>query len=1696
MASPAGVASADTGSTAPTVTLGQCSSPPDNADATPANRDQFIHTWMARIADKEWFSNFANSGTLPDDVANDPYYAMSKDTQAWLVSCLVDNMLATAGESATPDRVQNMQIGLDLVIFGKSQVRQMRHDFNESTQPSDPGQQPTSTLPDAMKNAEDVLGNEPSLTTAGLPKADASTPQTTTGADLLGAMPNRLQHLANTPTQAPSASTLTPSSVTEPAPAAVNPNALLNQLTGLGGVLTTPFVAFLLQALQNVLQLIANIQQKLFTIPGVNLLAAAFYRVCAESATQPLACSISLPVGVPNLIDVTGDNFPDMLADVTPLLNTTSVGVKVYFAKLITAQQPLPAHIFIVYDTPIVKKRIEFGFDGRASTLAKQSTTTVWVKNILKAATGDVDVTADINSVAPGSSEAMTFAIKDLVGGSVGNPPTEANPTAGSVQFTPFPSSLSAEAHLVHTGAQDEDTINVTSSAPSTVQAVVDQDTTTTTPKSHREFTALIDQMPTSVNVDLLHQGQAQTITYSASAPISHVQASDTATPDTSHLGSFTRSIYDVHGVPASVQIQLTGAQDIKYQASAAIPEASFSTVTEKDNVVQQQITAQAHSIPSTIHVQNVTDADQTHVVYDANAPLGDVALTMFDLSPNNPANKTNLVASAQTIPQHMEFTQTKSTGVLDFVANAGIGLINVDFSRADGQILPMTGDHVTVKKVGDAIGLQLQLTGFKSAHFDGSQKTIVSLGLDPGGQEFNALADLDHPNILAKAHIAALPSSVTVTIDPEGGAVTYAADRVIPELDGSFEQRDTSTLGSFTLHGLPKNITLGFNTSGVAPQITYEADSRLTSIVGDYQKAPNDLSFHAAINDLPQFMSIHGQDPTVFDARTSSDDPIGTSYLGQVLFDYATDGVFENAPTTDDHVLLDTTGGQTHAELVYSGLKYLSVDTTNQQLHAELRNQTDDLIRAYVTTDNLTATAFIDKVPAKVKIDQVGNDIQYHASSAINEIYTNVHTANGDSVVADVAGVPNFIDLLLDQANQKITWTATGPTNSIAVTAHLTAATLGLDRDFDAALGITDIPNHWFATYGSGDIDFEAGGSGIGTITAIVTNWGFYHSLPGDHLSAFYDKPSGDLDASLQISNLTKAGFKKLADADGGGFTADLNMGNHGQFNFGATINLDTSKLVASGDFTHLPSTIHLSSNSGRITYTGNDNPTLTLSVSAGDNDAVAALPAFGYVHGLAIRDASSGTGKAYGAKVFITGLPDHLDLNSTAGTYEVDNFAPTQDPLVVNAVLTTITDQPVTLNVEQNVGLGSPVSFTFGPFVSSTDGDQTHHMSLNYTASRDLGSLTAEVTLGSANATDAKLFISEIPGGTAPSIAVNAAFGKSQKTINLAMSHHINEITAWIKYADQATFQASADLTNVPKTVNLAIGKSSGDNGDGKDISTPDFEYTASDSGLNITAFASAQITEPLDVDAEAHLSVVNIGSHVTGSLDGTSLHITSDPATTSFTLIAAATIDLDVDLGFSAGPFVNEGNLHVHSVIHQLTIGFTHASDLRLDLGITTGLTGDFATFTVAEASTTTVTVQDHFHFVVDLGPFGSPDINIVTVDASFNLGNILGRFHLNTNTEGFLSVLHLSALLAHCDVGINYRPGTYDPQPPDGPSLTVGPPPSDGHDPAAWLITPVPTIFDGTLPDFAFDVIAFFASPYGHDISPGIDCDFGP
>ncbi|MCU1657396.1 MAG: hypothetical protein JWO57_2052 [Pseudonocardiales bacterium] len=1693
----AGSASAAPTTPAPSATSGgqppaSCSAPPNSPDATAANRDHFISLWTPRLANKAWFTQFANLGAVPADIAAEGFNGMDQPTQAWLVACLVDNVLAVSGQNAPDSQVASYQLGLDLVIFGKGQIATARKQLAATTAPAlkPPAAVPSNLTSNALSGTAADLAGSPSLTAAAQPTVDVTTPTTSTSTDFTTQASTRLQNLVGAPSVVPTKAKVNASaSTTATTSASIDPNALMNKLQT---VLNTPLVALILKAVADLEQLIGKIQQVLFTLPGLNLLASAFYRVCAESATQPLACSVSLPVGIPIPADVTGDNFPDVLAELLPNINLsapTDFGVQFTVTRLFPTSGPLPAHIFVVYDVPIANKRIEYGYDGRASTLATSATTAFTLHNAFKALTGDVDVSAQVTSQQPGSTEALTFAVKDLVGGSIGVPPTEANPMAGAAQLSPFPTRFTLGAHLMH-GAQDEDIFTVQSSTPSTVNAVIDQDTTTTTPKSHREFTALVDKLPTSVTVDLTHQGPKQIITYSASAPIAHVQATDTATPDVSHANSYTRSVYDVLGVPTAVQVTLQGAQDILYTASAKIPQVTFSTQTRQNGVLQQEITAQAHQIPTSVHVTNTTGADQTAVTYDANEVLPDVSFSMYDLN----QDQTNLTATATSIPTHLQFTQTKSTGVFDFAANAGIGLIQAALTRGGGSVLHLTGDHATVYKRGNALGLELQLSGFQSAHFDGSQKTIVSLGLDPGGQAFDAIADLDSPNVLASVHVSKLPATMSVAIDPVGGVATYSASSIIPDLHGSFTQRDTGTIADLKLTQLPKNISLSFNTSGAAPQISYGADSRLGSIDGTYQQSPGGLSFHAVISDLAQFMSISGQDPIVFDARTSSLAAPGSSYLGQVLFDYATDGTFQSPPTSDDHLYLNTSGGATHAEVQYTGLQFLSADTSGGALHAEIRNVSPRLLRAYLTTDNLTLTGFIDKVPADVKIDQVGNDVQYHATSSISEIYTNVQRANGDAVSADVTGVPSSIDLLFDAANSKLDWTASSTAGGISAIAHLTPDTLGTSRAFDASLAITGIPAQWHATYGSGNVSFVTTGSGIGAISAQVSNHGGYHILAGDHLSAYFDQPSGDLDASLHISNLTKASFSKLTDSTGGGFVADLNMGSHGSFGLSALINLGSNKLTATGGFDHLPALIHLKSDGGRIQYTGDSNPTLTLAVAAGDPAELTATPAPANVNGISIRDGASGSGKAVKANVYLTGLPDSLDLNTPAGTYSVGNYHPSVDPLVVDAKLTTLAPQPLSLELQQVVGTASPVSFTFGPLLSSTAGDGTHSLSLNYTASRDLGSLTAEATYG--NTDDAKLTISSIPGGTAPSISVNAAFGSAQKSIAVAMSHDISDITASYKHVGDATFAASVHLNNVPSAVNLLIGRGVASDTN-KTVSAPDFTFTASHAGLNIDAMASADIVSPADITAAVNLAVTNLGQTVTGALNGTKLHITSSPATGSFLLTAAGTVQFNADLGFSGGGFENTGSLTVNANIKQLTLGFTNATDIGLDLGITTGLTGDFSQFTLGEDSDTHVTIEDHFGVNIDLpDPFGSVHIGLIDIGPmTVDLHNVIDHFHLDSNTSGSIfDIPVFEAILASCHVNINIRPHSEGNT--AGSTISLGPPPDDGHAPAAWLITPDPNFFGFTLPDFALDIIAFFASPYGNEVGASFGCHFGP
>jgi hypothetical protein len=1674
-----------------------CSNPPGNPDATPANRDRFIGLWAPRISATTWIQNYLDTPGIPASIQAEGFQSMDNAVKAWLVACLVDNVILTkglngGGPGVTPTTAQlNVDLaGTAMIIFGKSQL----DDFQaKGATPAVTGTG-TPPQPSPLQPLVDAIAHTPAVPApapAGVPSlpavksigANVSVGANATLSALLG-HPNPLIS-ASVSASASASATVTPPTL--------DPQSLINLIIGLLG---SPPISNILAILNTLLTDVANVQQLLFTVPGLNLIGGATYRVCAESATLPLSCSISLPVGVPIPVDVTGDHVPDVIAELLPQVFVPRLvggnlaldaGASFEVRRLFPGTGPLPAHVFMVWDPPATSRRIEYGYDGRPSTLADDANTTFTLRNALGTLAGDVEMTLNDTHTNPGAVEAETVAVKTLQPQGIGKAPKELDPMAGAVQFQPVPTSLTAGLHLTHSLARDEDIITVNPNRASTTTIDFTQDVTSLLPQSHREFQALIDQLPTSVGLDLVHQGDVQTINYTGSAGINHVHASDTAIGDTSHPQTYTRSDYDVLGVPTAVNVTLTGSSDIVYKASSVVPQAQFTMQSLKDGVLQKLIAATAKGVPTNIHVNQAAGGDNSVVTYDADSSLASIALALFDLNQDS----TMLDALALSLPTHASLASTKSTGVLDYTSSGPIGVLAAALTRQGGALLlppncvalptppPVNcGDHATVLKRGNGLGVDIKISGLTSAHADPSAKASYTLGLSPGGQSFVGEADLDAPNVHAIVTVSNLPSSIAITLDPAGGGATYTASSVISAVTGFFAQRNASfvnqLIGQVTMTAIPTSISMSWATAGANPSVTYSANGRLGSLGVFYQQAPGSTTFSGTVGDLPPFMQVTGSDPAVFTAQTSALAAQGSDHIGSIRFLYASDGSLVASPDPNDHLVVNV-GATTHADLLYSGLSFFNVSTGGKNLHAEVRNTAPRRFDVVLTTPSLSANGFVDKVPAFVVFDMAGQEAKYSASSGITEIVFAVDRLNGESLNVDVTGVPKTIDLLFDSVNSTVSWVASDTTGGVNVTAQFGPPSTGSARTFNASLTLSGIPASWNAAYGAGHVLFQANlGGSIGLIAASFTNHGTVPTLPGDGLAVNFTESSGDLDAALQISKLTKAEFQKLAGVPGG-FDAALNMGvGVGEkFSVNAALSRsDNTVLALSGLFQDMPSSLHLRSEGGVITYNGNIHPTLTLDASYGDAAAVAALPATSFVHGLKVRDAASGGRTAVGAKLFLTGLPLGLSLDTAGGVYGVTSFAPSQDPLTLDVALNNLVTTPISLLAVQNVGTASPVNFTFGPFTTGVGGDGSDQIHAQYTASRAMGSFDATATAGT---NVAQVHLSNVPS----SATIDTSFGADTKTITIALGTPISEVSAYYRRASDAAFVAGAKLTTVPTSTVITIGKQDG----GAGIAAPIFNYTASAAGMGLTAFVDASAFSP-SLHAQVQVDATSLGASITAGLSGTQLQLASTPATGSFKIVGTGVFNIPISLNFDAGPFHNTGDMSINLNVTQLILGFTNMNTLTLKLGISTAIEGNYGSFTFGETSDTHVSVHDKLK--VD---FGICTCTVLKFNQdNIDLGNVIGNFRMADNVlddwftfPTFIPCSPISLVFAHIKLRPHPRFTT------SGSSFTVNAVDAKG---GAWIATVNPK---GIAPDFIMDIVARFASPDGGDQGFSLSCD---
>ncbi|HEX4816846.1 MAG TPA: hypothetical protein VFV66_29240 [Nonomuraea sp.] len=100
----------------------------------------------------------------------------------------------------------------------------------------------------------------------------------------------------------------------------------------------------------------------------------ATYRLCVESATTPVSCTIRQPVGVPVAADVTGDRAPDLAAGLIPAARPVVGAVGLRFAVKRLGREDVKARVWAEYDG-----KVSVGFDGLRDGLSEydQGTFTV-----------------------------------------------------------------------------------------------------------------------------------------------------------------------------------------------------------------------------------------------------------------------------------------------------------------------------------------------------------------------------------------------------------------------------------------------------------------------------------------------------------------------------------------------------------------------------------------------------------------------------------------------------------------------------------------------------------------------------------------------------------------------------------------------------------------------------------------------------------------------------------------------------------------------------------------------------------------------------------------------------------------------------------------------------------------------------------------------------------------------------------------------------------------------------------------------------------------------------------------------------------------------------------------------------------------------------------------------------------------------
>ncbi|MEA3202035.1 MAG: hypothetical protein QOE90_3463 [Thermoplasmata archaeon] len=1029
----------------------------------------------------------------------------------------------------------------------------------------------------------------------------------------------------------------------------------------------------------------------------------------------------------------------------------------------------------------------------------------------------------------------------------------------------------------------------------------------------------------------------------------------------------------------------------------------------------------------------------------------------------------------------------------LTWAPGGGTGVSFIATGGAVGQILARlsmhgvyaaTGgtDHLHVIKRGADVGVDLQLSGLVeiTATTDPTNGAYARLRLSPGGQTFNATADLDS-DTYATLQIAALPNDVTLSMRPGSGSFSYAGAASGTSLTARLWRVSTGLIGAVDLPSLPASLSLTW-AMGPPFTATYDASAPLTGLNAFVRAASAGPTANLAISSLPQHIDVlAGDGQVVFDAKTSAGAASGSGALGTVRLQFATNTVFLGGVPAIDHAWVKKTAAGTWADVQHTGLKQVRIDTRSQKFSALVQDASARPFNATVDTPTAFFALGIANVPANVQVTWDGVTARYLASSVVGQVTAYYSPLDGTYYSADVRNIPASITLALDMTGQAITWTSSSSVTSVTLAARQRA----LGRTWSATLGLTSIPTAWNLKWPSGGANLTVTSGSIGSVDATLTDTSNVWRLGGDHVAVYYRDVTNDLTASLHVSNVAGAGFGKTTN----GFQSELKVGSGGTLSAGFDAVLSGNAANASATLIGFPTLVQLSQTADKWTYAASANFELYLRADVGHAASMSSVPTPPWLgQGVAVRDgACNGCPAAYKSTLHLVGLPTRLVFDGSGRTLSVTSYNPGSSARIqADADLRhTIANSAVRFLFTQS-GISGPISYKFGPFSASG-----HTVSASYTSSAAMGQLDLQAWMYNGNLwAGGYLTLSGIP----TSLTYQSTFGNPISTVDITMSSAMTSLRAGA-YLDSfsgpgaLSVGASVSLTDIPSTVHLTFGRVQQTSGSDQ-AAAPGFTYSANADTLDVTLWVGATLFGG-DLHAVATLYATNIGRSTTGTLSGMTLSIASSPATSSL----EAHVYGDMHLSSSASgcwPSCSnwirlEASEHGTFTpnIQDLRVSLSGFTSATLKIGLASQLSGSFSAFQFGWGS---VSIGVDFHAAAYV------KLKVASTTLSWTLASYDTTTTLNPRIDFHVSGAHWAPYWSvntyfPCSwtynkyhINLNFNPHPHGRQ---TNGFSVGAPGTENM----WVVTPNPgPIF----PDVAVDVANLFLGPSGSGASISAPC----